>query len=68
MALNWQDYTAKGAKDYEIAEAAEKHMIKIVDLIDEVIENFNDEAILENVGKKVIKMMKRYPIYPKVQI
>ncbi len=46
----------------------EKHMIKIVDLIDEVIENFNDEAILENVGKKVIKMMKRYPIYPKVQI
>lgn len=46
----------------------EKHMIKIVDLIDEVIENFNDEAILENVGKKVIKMMKKYPIYPKVQI
>lgn len=32
MALNWQDYTAKGAKDYEIAEAAEQHMIKIRDL------------------------------------
>ncbi len=32
MGLNWQDYTAKGAKDYEIAEAAEKHMVKIRDL------------------------------------
>ena len=29
MGLNWQDFTAKGAKDYEIAEAAEKHLIKI---------------------------------------
>ncbi|GHV56749.1 formate--tetrahydrofolate ligase [Deltaproteobacteria bacterium] len=32
MGLNWQDYTAKGAKDYEIAEAAEKYMIRIRDL------------------------------------
>jgi len=32
MGLNWQDFTAKGAKDYEIAEAAEKHLIKIRDL------------------------------------
>ena len=32
MGLNWQDYTAKGAKDYEIAEAAEKHLIKIREL------------------------------------
>ncbi|MDR2199735.1 MAG: formate--tetrahydrofolate ligase [Deltaproteobacteria bacterium] len=29
MTLNWQDYTGKGAKDYEIASAAERHMVKI---------------------------------------
>ncbi|MDR1395271.1 MAG: formate--tetrahydrofolate ligase [Deltaproteobacteria bacterium] len=32
MALKWQDYTAKGAKDYEIAEAAEKELKKIKDV------------------------------------
>jgi formate--tetrahydrofolate ligase len=32
MIIRWQDYTAKGAKDFEIAEAAEKDLIKITDL------------------------------------
>jgi glycine hydroxymethyltransferase len=44
----------------------EKHMSKIVDLIDEVITNFNDESKLNLIGDKVIKMMKKFPIYPKV--
>lgn len=44
----------------------EKHMSKIVDLIDEVITNFNDESKLNLIGDKVINMMKKFPIYPKV--
>jgi formate--tetrahydrofolate ligase len=34
MALNWQELTAKGAKDYEIAEAAEsqKTLLRIKDV------------------------------------
>lgn len=44
----------------------EKHMSKIVDLIDEVITNFNDESKLNLIGDKVVKMMKKFPIYPKV--
>ncbi|MDR2827057.1 MAG: formate--tetrahydrofolate ligase [Candidatus Adiutrix intracellularis] len=44
MALNWQDLTAKGAKDYEIAEAAEKHLIKIRELGLKL--GLNDEEIL----------------------
>ena len=43
----------------------EKDMVKIVELIDEVITHFEDDNALEKVGKKVIKMMKKYPIYPK---
>lgn len=42
----------------------EKHMSKIVDLIDEVILNYNDETVLEKIGEKVVEMMKKYPIYP----
>jgi len=41
----------------------EKDMEKIVDLIDEVINNFEDEKVIKKVGKKVIKMMKDYTIY-----
>jgi len=44
MNLNWQDYTAKGAKDYEIAEAAEKHLIKIRELAMNM--GLEDEEIL----------------------
>ncbi len=44
MGLNWQDYTAKGAKDYEIAEAAEKHLIKIRELAGNI--GLQDEEIL----------------------
>jgi len=44
----------------------EKHMSKIVDLIDEVILNYNDEMILEKIGEKVINMMEKYPIYPSI--
>ncbi|MDR1039489.1 MAG: formate--tetrahydrofolate ligase [Deltaproteobacteria bacterium] len=32
MALRWQDYTLKGAKDYQIAEAAEPGLTKVRDL------------------------------------
>lgn len=41
----------------------EEDMPKIVDLIDQVIVNYKDEAILKEIGKKVKKMMKDYPIY-----
>ena len=44
MALNWQDYTAKGAKDFEIAEAAEKHLIKIRELAMKM--GFEDDEVL----------------------
>ena len=44
MSLNWQDYTAKGAKDYEIAEAAEKHLIKIRELAMKI--GLEDDEIL----------------------
>ncbi len=44
MALNWQDYAAKGAKDYEIAEAAEKHLIKIRELAMKI--GLEDDEIL----------------------
>jgi len=44
MGLNWQDWTAKGAKDYEIAEAAEKHLIKIRKLALDM--GFEDEEVL----------------------
>jgi formate--tetrahydrofolate ligase len=32
MTIKWQDYTAKGAKDFEIAAAAEPFLTKITDL------------------------------------
>ena len=41
----------------------EADMIVIVELIDEVITNFNDEAILENVKNKVYAMMKGKPLF-----
>jgi len=41
----------------------EKDMKKIVELIDRVIKNYNDEKVIKEVGKEVIKMMKDYPIY-----
>ncbi|MDL2260396.1 formate--tetrahydrofolate ligase [Deltaproteobacteria bacterium OttesenSCG-928-K17] len=44
MGLNWQDFTAKGAKDYEIAEAAEKHLIKIRELAMKI--GLEDDEIL----------------------
>jgi formate--tetrahydrofolate ligase len=44
MALNWQDYTAKGAKDYEIAEAAEKELIKIKDIASKI--GLTDDEVL----------------------
>ncbi|MDX1463592.1 MAG: serine hydroxymethyltransferase, partial [Marinirhabdus sp.] len=38
-------------------------MAAIVDLIDEVISNFEDEAVLENVGNKVNEMMSGRPLF-----
>ncbi|MDR2459280.1 MAG: formate--tetrahydrofolate ligase [Deltaproteobacteria bacterium] len=36
MTIKWQDFTLKGAKDYEIAEAAEKHLVKINELAEKI--------------------------------
>lgn len=41
----------------------EKQMLKIVDLIDEVITNHENEKVLKAVRKKVNKMMESYPLY-----
>ena len=42
----------------------EEHMGIIVDLIDEVISNIDNEAVIARVGEKVVKMMKSYPLFP----
>jgi len=42
----------------------ESDMTKIVELVDRVIQNYQDEAILQKVGLEVKAMMKGYPIYP----
>lgn len=41
----------------------ESDMVTIVDLVDEVISNFEDEAILANVKEKVNAMMKDKPLF-----
>jgi glycine hydroxymethyltransferase len=41
----------------------EKHMPEIVDLIDEVISQINDPAVLERVKAKVNKLMKEFPLF-----
>ena len=41
----------------------EKHVVKVVELIDEVIMNHEDEKKLKAVRKKVNKMMESFPLY-----
>jgi glycine hydroxymethyltransferase len=41
----------------------EEHMGMIVDLIDEVISNIENEAVIARVGDKVIEMMKDFPLF-----
>jgi glycine hydroxymethyltransferase len=41
----------------------EADMGVIVDLIDEVISNIDNEAIIKKVGDKVVNMMKSYPLF-----
>src|SRR5664279_445561 len=41
----------------------EEHMGIIVDLIDEVISNIENEAVITGVGEKVVKMMKSFPLF-----
>jgi len=41
----------------------EEHMGLIVELIDEVISNIENEAVISRVGEKVIKMMSSYPLF-----
>jgi glycine hydroxymethyltransferase len=43
----------------------ENDMIAIVDLIDEVILNYEDEAVLESVAEKVNEMMSGLPLFAK---
>ena len=41
----------------------ENHMIQIVDLIDEVIMNYENDEIIDSVADKVVKMMEVFPIF-----
>jgi glycine hydroxymethyltransferase len=41
----------------------EEHMGVIVDLIDEVISDIENEAVISRVGEKVVKMMKNFPLF-----
>ena len=41
----------------------EEHMGVIVELIDEVISNIENEAVIARVGEKVVKMMSSYPLF-----
>jgi glycine hydroxymethyltransferase len=41
----------------------EADMGTIVELIDEVLSNIDDEAVIKRVGDKVIEMMKSYPLF-----
>ena len=41
----------------------EEHMGVIVDLIDEVISNIENEAVIKRVEEKVVNMMKSYPLF-----
>jgi glycine hydroxymethyltransferase len=41
----------------------EEHMGVIVDLIDEVISDIENEAVIAGVGEKVVKMMKPFPLF-----
>ena len=41
----------------------EAHMDIIVDLIDEVISNIENEEVIKKVGRKVIEMMKPFPLF-----
>jgi len=41
----------------------EEHMGVIVDLIDEVISNIENEAVIKKVGEEVINMMKPFPLF-----
>ncbi|MBT0608628.1 serine hydroxymethyltransferase [Aequorivita echinoideorum] len=41
----------------------EKDMEQIVDLIDEVVQNFKDESVLEDVAEKVNEMMNGRPLF-----
>lgn len=43
----------------------EDQMLQIVDLIDEVIMNYENEEILDSVAEKVVKMMEMFPIFAK---
>jgi glycine hydroxymethyltransferase len=43
----------------------EKHMVKIVEFIDEVIMNSTNDEILENIREKVNEMMAKHPLYKK---
>jgi glycine hydroxymethyltransferase len=41
----------------------EEHMGVIVELIDEVVSNIENESVVKNVGEKVVKMMKSFPLF-----
>jgi len=55
MRLGTPAITTRGLK--------EKHIPKIVDLIDEVLMNHENEKVVAEVKKKVNKMMKEFPLF-----
>ena len=55
MRIGTPAMTSRGTK--------EKDMLKIVELIDEVLMNHENESIISGVKKKVNAMMKKFPLY-----
>jgi glycine hydroxymethyltransferase len=41
----------------------EEHMGIIVDMIDEVISNIENQAVIKRVGEEVVKMMASFPLF-----
>jgi glycine hydroxymethyltransferase len=41
----------------------EEHMVMIVDMIDEIISNIENQSVIANVGERVVKMMKSFPLF-----
>jgi glycine hydroxymethyltransferase len=41
----------------------EEHMGIIVEFIDDVISNIENENVISNVGKEVVKMMSSFPLF-----
>ncbi len=50
-------------KGYKVISDGTDNHLMLIDLIDEVISNIENEAVIKRVGDKVIDMMKAYPLF-----